>query len=82
MYAAGPIDEGASASYNGLIPQGRNVATGQTLTKTLDQNRFGSRLAPGIITGSVILDYATGPLIQAEEDTAKISVGTFKIRVP
>ena len=81
-YAAGPIDEGASAGYNGLIPQARNIATGQTLTKTLDQNRFGPRLAPGIITGSVTLDYATGPLIQAEEDTAKIPVGTFKIRVP
>ncbi len=81
-YAAGPIDEGASASYSGLIPQGRNITAGQTLTKTLDQNRFGPRLAPGITTGSVILDYATGPLIQAEEDTAKIPVGTFKIRVP
>jgi hypothetical protein len=81
-YAAGPIDEGASASYSGLIPQGRNIAAGQTLTKTLDQNRFGPRLTPGVTTGSVILDYATGPLIQAEEDTAKIPVGTFKIRVP
>jgi hypothetical protein len=81
-YAAGPIDEAASASYSGLIPQGRNIAAGQTLTKTLDQNRFGPRLAPGITTGSVILDYATGPLIQAEEDTAKIPVGTFKIRIP
>jgi hypothetical protein len=75
-------DEGASASYNGMIPQGRSIAAGQTLTKTLDQNRFGPHLAPGITTGSVILDYATGPLIQAEEDTAKIPVGTFKIRVP
>ena len=81
-YAAGPIDEGATASYSGLIPQGRNIAAGQTLTKTLDQNRFGPRLAPGITTGSVILDYATGPLIQTEEDTAKIPVATFKIRVP
>jgi hypothetical protein len=81
-YAAGPIDEGASAGYSGLIPQGRNIAAGQTLTKTLDQNRFGPRLAPGITTGSVILDYATGPLIQAEEDTARIPVGTFEIRIP
>ncbi|HWW90451.1 MAG TPA: hypothetical protein VNY35_06710 [Solirubrobacteraceae bacterium] len=81
-YAAGPIDQGASAGYSGLIPQGRNIAAGQTLTKTLDQNRFGPRLAAGITTGSVILDYATGPLIQAEEDTAKIPVGTFKIRIP
>ncbi len=80
-YAAGPIDEGASAGYSGMIPQGRNIAAGQTLTKTLDQNRFGPRLAPGITTGRVILDYATGPLIQAEEDTAKIPVGTFEIRV-
>jgi len=81
-YAAGPIDEGASAGYSGLIPQGRNIAAGQTLTKTLDQNRFGPRLAPGITSGSVTLDYATGSLIQAEEDTAKIPVGTFEIRVP
>jgi hypothetical protein len=57
VYAAGPIDEGASARYSGLIPQGRNIAAGQTLT------------------------YSTGPLIQAE-DTAKIQVGSFKIRVP
>jgi hypothetical protein len=81
-YAAGPIGEGASASYSGMIPNGRNIAAGQTLTKTLVQNRFGPRLAPGITTGSVILDYATGSLIQAEEDTAAIPVGTFKIRVP
>jgi hypothetical protein len=81
-YAAGPIDEGAYASYSGMIPQARNIAAGQTLTKTLDQTRFGPRLGPGIITGSVILDYSTGPGIQAEEDTAKIPVGTFKIRVP
>jgi hypothetical protein len=81
-YAGGPIDEGASAGYSGLIPQGRNIAAGQTLTKTLYQIRFGPRLASGIITGSVILDYATGPLIQAEEDTAKIQVGSFKVRVP
>lgn len=81
-YAAGPIDEGASASYSGMIPNGRNVAAGQALTKTLDQNQLGPRLAPGTTTGSVILDYATGPQIQAEEDTAKILVGTFKIRIP
>jgi hypothetical protein len=81
-YAAGPIDEGAIAGYNGLIPQGRNIAAGQPLTKTIDQNQFGPRLAPGSITGSVILDYAVGPLIQAEEDTAKIPAGTFKIRIP
>ncbi len=79
--AAGPIDEAASR-YGGMIPQSRNIAAGQTLTKTLEQNRFGSRLAPGTTTGSVILDYATGPPIQAEEDTAKILVGTFKISVP
>jgi hypothetical protein len=81
-YAGGPIDEGASASYSGMIPQGRNIAPGQILTKTLVRNRFGPRLAPGITTGSVILDYATGSLIQAEEDTTRIPVGTFKIRVP
>ncbi|MGA2321832.1 MAG: hypothetical protein ABSG95_14045 [Solirubrobacteraceae bacterium] len=81
-YGVQMIDEGASASYSGLIPQGRNIAAGQTLTATIDQGRFGPPLAPGITTGSVTLDYATGPLIQAEEDTAKIPVGTFKIRVP
>jgi hypothetical protein len=81
-YAAGPIDEEPSTSYSGLIPRSRNIAAGQTLTKTLDQNYLGPRLAPGITTGSVILDYATGPLIQAEEDIAKIPVGTFKIRIP
>ena len=82
VYASGPIDEGASASYSGLIPQGRNIAAGQTLTKTLNQNRFSPPLAPGNTTGRVILDYATGPLIGAEEDAAKIPVGTFKIKVP
>ena len=81
-YATQTIDEGTSASYSGLIPQGRNIAAGQTLTATIDEGRFGPPLAPGITTGSVTLDYATGPLIQAEEDTAKIPVGTFKIRVP
>jgi len=81
-YGVQMINEGASAPYSGLIPQGRNIAAGQTLTATIDQGRFGPPLAPGITTGSVTLDYATGPLIQAEEDTAKIPVGTFKIRVP
>ncbi len=81
-YAAGPIDEGASAGYNGLIPQGRNIAAGQALTKTFDLAQFGHRMAPGVLTGSVTLNYATGPLIQAEEDTAKIPVGTFQIRIP
>jgi hypothetical protein len=38
VYAAGPIDEGVSASYSGLIPQGRNIAAGQTLT-TLGQRK-------------------------------------------
>lgn len=81
-FAAGPIEEDPSTSYSGLLPRGRNIAAGQTLTKTLEQNHLGPRLAPGLTTGSVILDYATGPLIQAEEDTAKIPVGTFKIKIP
>jgi hypothetical protein len=81
-YAAGPVDEGPGARYGGLIPQGRNIAAGQTLDKTLAQNRFGPRLVPGITTGRVILRYATGPLIQAEEDATSIPVGTFKIRIP
>jgi len=81
-YASGPIDEGASAGYDGLIPQSPNIAAGQTLTKTLDQNPLGPRLTPGVTRGSVILDYATGPFIRAEEDTTRIPVGSFKITVP
>jgi hypothetical protein len=81
-YGAEMVDEGASARYSGMIPQGRNIAAGQTLTATIDQGRLGAPLAPGITSGSVTLRYANGPFIQAEEDTAKIPVGTFEIRVP
>jgi hypothetical protein len=81
-HASGPINEGASAPYSGMIPQGRNVAAGQTLSKTLGRNPFGPRLTPGITTGRVLLDWATGPLIQTEEDTARIPVGSFTARVP
>jgi hypothetical protein len=82
VYAGGTIDEAPSPRYSGLIPQGRNIAAGQTLTVTIDQGPLGPALAPGITSGSVILDYATGPFIQAEEDTAKILVGSFKVGVP
>ena len=81
-YASSTIDEGASPRYAGLIPQGRNIAAGQTLTRTLVQDRYGPRLATGVVTGRVTLHYATGPLIQAEEDDTKIPVGTFEIRIP
>jgi hypothetical protein len=68
--------------YGGLIPQGENVARGQTFNATIGGRRWGAPLAPGIRTGQVSLHYATGPLIQTEEDTARIPVGTFQIRVP
>jgi hypothetical protein len=76
------IDEGASPSYDGLIPQGRNIAAGQTLTATIDQSPFGPHLARGITRGSVALVYATGTLMEAEEDVIKIPVGSFTIKVP
>ena len=67
--------------YGGLIPQGENVARGQTLTAMIG-GRWGAPLAPGIRTGRVSLHSATGPLIQTEEDTARIRAGSFTIRVP
>jgi hypothetical protein len=81
-YATQTIDEGASLRYGGLIPQGRDIAAGQTLTATLDRGLFGPPLTRGVVTGTVILDYATGAAIQTEEDTARIPVGTFTVRVP
>jgi hypothetical protein len=80
--AGGSIDEGASAGYDGLIPQGRDIAAGQTLTVTIDRGPLGSPLPPGITSGNVTLRYATGPFIQAEEDVTRIPVGSFKISVP
>jgi hypothetical protein len=67
--------------YGGLIPQGQNVARGQTLTAMIEGRR-GAPLASGIRTGRVSLHYATGPLVQTEEDTARIAAGSFTIRVP
>jgi len=81
-YASGTIDEGPSPSYGGMIPQGRSIAAGQTVTATIDQGPVGPHLPRGIISGRVKLAYATGPLIQAEEDTTRIPVGTFQIKVP
>jgi hypothetical protein len=80
-YGFAPLDQGVSSSYNGRIPQGPNIAAGQTLATTIGRGPFGLRLAPGITTGSVTLDYATGPLMQTEEDTARILVGSFRVRV-
>ena len=81
-YAAGPIDEGPSLRYGGMIPQARNIAAGQTVTATIDQGPVGPHLPRGIVSGRVTLDYAAGPAIGAEEDKAGIPVGTFEIRVP
>jgi hypothetical protein len=81
-YATQTIDEGTSANYSGMIPQGRNTTAGQTLTATINPGPLGPRLAPGVTSGSVTLDYATGQLIQAEEDTTKIPVGTFQDKNP
>ena len=81
-YATRPIDEGPSPRYGGMIPQGRNIAAGQTVTTTIDQGPVGPHLPRGIVSGRVTLDYTTGPAIGAEEDKARIPVGTFQIRVP
>ncbi len=77
-----PLDQGVSSRYSGMIPQGPNIAAGQAITATIDRFPFGPALAPGVTSGSVTLYYANGPLMQAAEDTVKISVGSFKIRVP
>ena len=81
-YATQTFEQGASASYSGMIPQGRNIAAGQTLTATIDQGPLGPSLAPGTASGRVTLRYADGPLIEAEEDTVSVPVGSFAIRVP
>lgn len=75
------ITEGPGRN-GGMIPQGQNVAAGHSLTATIDQNPFAPRLAPGVLEGGVVLSYAAGPLIGAEEDTTRIPVGTFSVTVP
>jgi|HubBroStandDraft_6_1064221.scaffolds.fasta_scaffold149812_2 hypothetical protein len=80
--ASQSIDQGASASSSGMIPQNENVAPGQRLTTTIDQLPFGPGLNPGVLRGSVILRYSDGTLIEAEEDTVKIPVGSFSVRIP
>ncbi len=77
-----PFNPGASYSYSGMIPQTPNIKAGQTLTATIDRFPVGPSLAPGTTSGTVSLRYADGTLIQAEEDTVSVPVGTFKIRVP
>jgi hypothetical protein len=69
------------SEYGGLLPQGENVARGQTLTAMIE-GRWMHPLSPGIRTGRVSLHYATGPLIQTEEDTARITAGSITIKVP
>jgi hypothetical protein len=76
------ITQGAGGDYGGLIPQGSNVAAGQKLEATIDKNPLGAPLPPGVVTGTVILGYTAGPLIGAEEDTTRVPVGTFQVRVP
>jgi hypothetical protein len=81
-YGSMPFNPGASYSYSGMVPQTPNIKAGQTLTATIDRFPVGPSLAPGTTSGTVSLRYADGTLIQAEEDTVSVPVGTFKIRVP
>jgi hypothetical protein len=76
------FDPGVSYSYSGMIPQTPNIKAGQILTATIGRFPGPPSPGPGITSGSVILRYADGPLIQAEEDTVSVPVGTFKIRIP
>jgi hypothetical protein len=80
--SSGSFDSGVSYDYGGMIPQTPNIKAGQTLTAVIDRNPLERSLASGTTSGSVTLRYADGPLIQAEEDTVSVPVGTFQIRVP
>jgi hypothetical protein len=79
--AFGPIDEAPSIN-GGMIPESRNISAGQRLSKAVRAFPVGPALAPGIRSGRVILRYANGPLIETEEDTENLPVGSFEIRVP
>jgi hypothetical protein len=78
----------APSPDGGLIPQGRNVAAGQIISVTIappppDARTAGvSGLAPGLLSGRVVLDYHDGTLMQAEEDRVPVVVGSFSVRVP
>jgi hypothetical protein len=66
----------------GLIPDGENIAKGELLTSTIAAPvRPGETIKPGVWTGRITLHYSTGPLIQTEEDTARLPVATFTATV-
>jgi hypothetical protein len=76
------IEPGHDSRYDVMIPSSSNIAAGQSLTAMIDRFPLGPGLAAGIVSGEIILDYTNGPLMQAAEDTAKLPVASFKIRIP
>jgi len=81
-HASEAITEGRGDDFGGMIPEDHNVAAGQTLTHTIGGNALGPPLPRGTVTGTVILSYTAGPLIEAEEDITRIPVGSFTVKVP
>lgn len=81
------IGEGPSRS-GGMIPSGEDIAAGQAVSAAI--NPLGLRppgagapaLAPGVVTGQIVLGYHDGTLIGAEEDKTLVPVGSFTVRVP
>jgi hypothetical protein len=83
-YAFAPIHQAVFYSDPGMIPTNQDVAAGETLTARIESGRLPGHgaLPAGVLSGKVSLRYTSGPLMQTEEDTSTIPVGSFAVRVP
>jgi hypothetical protein len=66
---------------------GSDITAGQTVTGTTMvgfglHEPVGATLKPGLLRGRVILDYSTGPALDGDLPTQKITVGTFTVKIP
>lgn len=88
------LDQARMERYDVLIPQGRDVAAGETVSGDLWLTRpviahHGHHhvmlLRPiprGTLTGEVVLRFSTGTEISAAEGALRIPVGRFEVKVP
>jgi hypothetical protein len=66
--------------FLGAASAGADIAAGQTLTATIGE--VGPALASGVTSGTITLNYSTGPSLDGAQPTRHIPVGSFTVRIP